>query len=150
MKKIFQTPLKTVLFCGLSIATTAVLAAQAVEHLAAKLSIEPQDRRIFSHITVTQPQAKAGKITVVWTAPEHSYCLNSSYPLDYNYTHYRTRAFRTVIHTDAKGRTHVCAGTWKVQVLDENKNVLTSREYVVKSPTTDANTKPNGINKSIV
>lgn len=32
-----------------------------------------------------------------------------------------------------KEQTQVCAGTWKVQVLDANKQVLASDKYVVKA-----------------
>ncbi len=126
--------LKTALCVSLSIAAAGVLAKEVINSsLAAKIHLEQQDKRLYSHITLTQPQDKAGNITVAWTAPQHSYCLNSTYPLDYKYTRYRTRAYRTVIHTNAKGQTQVCAGTWKVQVLDANKQVLASDAYVVKA-----------------
>jgi len=98
--------------------------------LRASLALKEVDNRLVAKIVVTQEVAQDGVITVRWTAPG-SFCRSSTYELKYKSTKWNTHAFRTVRHK-VDGQTVVCAGVWRVEVMDHDGNVLTSGEVEIK------------------
>src|SRR5688500_7113852 len=105
-----MTMKKIILLIG-ALAAAQTSFAQPAE----KLKLEQKDNLLYAHVTITQPEDTAGKITVKWQPPKASRCVDSSYSLNYKNKTYHTQAYRHVMIPDAQNRNYVCAGEWQVQ-----------------------------------
>jgi hypothetical protein len=109
-------------------------AASYSSNTTSSISIAPRDNLIIA-TTVTNWDIKASDmLAIYWTAPQGSYCKNSKFTLvrGPNTHHDVSWAYRTVVHTNAQGRTTTCQGHWLAQVVNVNTGkILASAGYDV-------------------
>ncbi len=108
----------------------------------ATLQLVQKDNRLHAYVVVESPVQTESSVSIQWTAPAHSGCMSSTFPLTYRGKLYHTHAYRTVVFGLPSNKTRVCSGTWQVAVLDAQGNVLVSNTAVVTAPAPVAATTP--------
>lgn len=139
MKKVLALLLSGVL---VSIAANAATDSGYVSKTTATLSLAPRDNLLIATTSVSWDTRASDTLAVDWIAPQGSYCRSSEFVLSRgnNVSNDISWAYRTVVHTGAKGQQITCSGKWIANIVNmDTRQVLASAGYTVLTANAVAN-----------